>query len=241
MKKFPRSAALCLILVFGSTGVAEATMPVIDVAAIAQLFQQIMAWDEQLQGMRAQLSQLQQTTSALTGPRGMEQVLRLTPAARNYLPTEWTALANLSAGGNGAGQLLAQAARVQREANAVLPAAAMTRLPPSLQSLLLSERDAVAVSQVTTRAAYAQSSDRFSTLSTLIDEIRAAPDAKAIAELQSRIEAEQAMLANESIKLVALAQATEADRSARDLARRETALQNHGTFSARFQPTPPVP
>jgi len=241
MKRFRSRAALSLVLVFGAARVAEATMPVIDVAAIAQLLQEIMAWDEQLQGMRAQLSQMQQTTSALTGARGMEQVLRITPAARNYLPADWSELTTASAGVSGSGPSIAQAVRVRRDANAVLPTAAITRLPTSLQSLLLSERDAVAVSQVATRTAYAQSSDRFAALSTLIDQIRAAPDAKAIAELQGRISAEQAMLANEGIKLVALAQATEADRTARELVRRETALQSHGAFSARFQPTPPVP
>jgi type IV secretion system protein VirB5 len=171
----------------------------------------------------------------------MEQLLRQTPAARNYLPTDWAGLANLAAGAGGADPALVRAARVQRSSNAILPAAALARLPGPLQSLLLGERDAVAVSQTATQAAYARSSDRFASLSTLIDRIRAAPDAKAIAELQSRIEAEQAMLANESIKLAALAQATGAEREARDLARREVALQSHGAFSTRFQPVPPVP
>jgi type IV secretion system protein VirB5 len=242
MKKFTKAAALCwlLLLTATATAPANATMPVIDVAAITQLLQQIMAWDEQLQGMRAQLGQLRETTSALTGARGMEQLLRQTPAARNYLPTDWTGLASI-AGGAAVDPALARAARAQRDANAVLPAEALARLPPPLQSLLRGERDAVAASQAVSRAAYTHSSDRFAPLTTLIDQIRAAPDAKAIADLQSRIEAEQAMLTNESIKLVALAQVTDAERSARELARREVVLQSHGAFGARFQPAPPVP
>jgi type IV secretion system protein VirB5 len=239
--KLSTTLVLSMALLGGSTGAAYATMPVIDVAAIAQLLQEIMAWDEQLQGMRAQLSQLQQTTSALTGPRGMEQLLHQTSAERNYLPADWAALANLAEGSGGGDPALARAALAQRDANAVLQPVALSRLPPSFQSMLLGERDAVAVSQVASRAAYAHSSDRFASLSTLIDQIRAAPDAKAIAELQSRIEAEQAMLTNESIKLVALAQAADADRGARELARREAAFQNHGAFGTRFQPTPPAP
>ena len=78
-------------------------------------------------------------------------------------------------------------------------------------------------------------------MSTLIGQIGAAQDAKAIAELQGRIGAEQAMLANETIKLVALAQVGGADREARELARRESVLQNHGAFASRLQPAPPVP
>jgi type IV secretion system protein VirB5 len=240
MNKSSKQFVLCLVLMLATSGAANATMPVIDVAAITQLLQQIMAWDEQLQGMRAQLGQLRQTTSALTGGRGMEQLLRVTPAARNYLPNDWAGLANIAAAGAG-DPALARIARAQKAANAILPAAAVARLPQPLQSLLAGERDAVAAGQTVTRAAYSRSSERFASLTTLIDQIRAAPDAKAIADLQGRIEAEQAMLTNESIKLAALAQITDSERAARELARREVVLQSHGAFGARFQPVPPVP
>ncbi len=240
MNKVIKASAMCVPLLFASIGVARATMPVIDVAAITQLLQQIMAWDEQLQGMREQLGQLRQTSSALTGNRGMEQLLRLSPAARNYLPNDWLGLASIT-GGGGADPTLARVARAQREANAVLPPEAIARLPPALQALLRGERDAVAANQTVARAAYGRSSERFAALTVLIDQIRAAPDAKAIAELQSRIGAEQAMLTNENIKLAALSQATDAERGARELARREAVLQGHGAFNTRFQPAPPVP
>lgn len=241
MKKLPSAVAVCLSLLTATPDAARAAMPVIDIAAIRQLLQEIKAWDEQLQDMRLQLAQLQRTTSALTGRRGMDRLLRQTPAALNYLPTDWTGLTNATGGGAGVDPALARGALAQRDLNSILPPAALTRLPPSLQSLLRGERDTVAVTQAVTRAAYARSSDRFASLSMLIDEIRATADAKAIAELQSRIEAEQAMLANEGVKLAALAQATDADRAARDLERRELALQAHGAFNTRFQPAPPVP
>ncbi len=241
MKELASVAVACLIPLLATGGAAHAAMPVIDVAAVTRLAQEITAWDEQLQGMRLQLGQLQRTTSALTGSRGMDQLLRQTPAARNYLPTDWTGLAGAAGSGAGSDPVFAGAARAQRDSNVVLSAAAVARLPPSLQSLLRSERDAVAVIQTATRSAYAHSSNRFTSLSTLIDQIRATPDAKAIAELQSRIGAEQAMLANEGLKLAALAQVTEAERGARDLVRREVTLQSHGAFGSRFQPVPPVP
>lgn len=241
MKQLAGAPAVCFVLLHAMSGVANAAMPVIDVAAIARLGQEVSAWDEQLQGMRLQLGQLQRTTSALTGSRGMDQLLRQTPAARNYLPADWAGLTAVTGGGGGVDPALARAARAQRDLNAILPAAALARLPPSLQSMLRGERDTIAATQAATRAAYAHSSERFASLSTLIDQIRATPDAKAIAELQSRIEAEQAMLANETAKLAALAQVTDAERGARDLMRRELALQSHGAFGSRFQPVPPVP
>jgi type IV secretion system protein VirB5 len=215
-------------------------MPVIDVAAIGQLVQQIQAWDEQLQGMKQQLSQLQQTHAALTGSRGMNLVLPLTATQRNYLPTALSSVESVL-GAGGADPAIVRVARAQLDANAVLSPAEIARLSPALQAALSGERQAVAAAQALTQTAYARSSDRFATLNTLIGEIGAAPDAKAIAELQGRIGAEQAMLANEAIKLAALAQVSDADRGARELARRESVLQNHGAFASRFQPAPPVP
>jgi type IV secretion system protein VirB5 len=99
----------------------------------------------------------------------------------------------------------------------------------------------VAGNQAVTRLAYAHSSDRFASLATLIERIGATPDAKAIAELQGRIGAEQAMLTNDGIKLAALAQSASAEAAARDLAVREQVIANHGAFASRFQPSPPAP
>jgi type IV secretion system protein VirB5 len=115
------------------------------------------------------------------------------------------------------------------------------RFSADLQALLVAERQAVARGQILNRAAFARSSDRFTKLQTLIDQIGAAPDAKAIAELQGRIGAEQAMVANEGLKLATLAQVAGAESDARALARREQVVANHGGFATRFQPTPPAP
>ncbi len=240
MNSFRRAKTLGVLLLAVASAPAHATMPVIDVAAITQLIQEILAWDEQLQGMRQQLDQLQQTHAALTGSRGMGQLLQLSPAARNYLPNDWAGLSAVMSGA-GVDPAIARAARAQLGNNAVLSVADQSRLPQNLQALLQSDREAVAGTQALTRAAYGHSSDRFASLSTLIDQIRATQDAKAIAELQGRIGAEQAMVANEAVKLAALAQVTDAERAARELARRETVVQSHGAFATRFQPTPPVP
>ena len=55
MKQLAGASAVCLVLLHAMSGVANAAMPVIDVAAIARLGQEVSAWDEQLQGMRLQL------------------------------------------------------------------------------------------------------------------------------------------------------------------------------------------
>ena len=236
-----RASISALLLYLAMTGRAAATIPVVDVSAVRQLLQEVAAWNQQLEGMRLQLAQLQQTRVALTGSRGMDQLMPVPLAARNYLPPDWNGLAGLFAGGGGDASELASATRSQVESSAILAAADVSRLSPALQELLGAERAAVATGQALSRAAYAHSSDRFAALSMLIDKIRATPDAKAIAELQGRIAAEQAMLANEGAKLVALAHLTDAEHMRRDLTRRELVVQGHGTFGMRFQPAPPVP
>lgn len=220
---------------------ASATMPVIDVAAIGQLIQQIMAWEQQLEGMRSQLDQLQQTKAALTGSRGMAQVLLTPLSARNYLPADAASLRSLASTTARAAPGLQGEIAARISANSILSREGLLSLPATLRSLLESDRRAVAESQVLSGAAYSHSSDRFAALSALIDRISTTPDAKAIAELQGRIEAEQAMLTNEGIKLAAMAQLAAADRDAREVARRESITQAHGRFESRFQPKPPVP
>ena len=220
---------------------AAATIPVIDFASLTQLIQQMLSWQQQLEGMRQQLAQMHDTYASMTGRRGMEAVLQIPPQARNYLPGDWVALMDVVTGASASYRDLAGVARAQLAANAILRPEDLARLPDDLRSLLSADRRAVAGSQALTRAAYGRSSDRFAALQTLIDRIGAAPDAKAIAELQGRIAAEQAMIANEGLKLVALAQLAEADGASRSLARQEQALANHGSFALRFAPTPPAP
>lgn len=233
--------AALLVTLTCTTSAANAVMPVVDVAAIRQLLQQVSAWREQLRGMQAQLSQLRQSYAAVTGPRGMERLLPLPIAARNYLPADWTTVIAARDGvATGYGELTSTV-RQQVMANSVLLPSDLDRMSGPLRLLLEDERRAVAGSEALTRLAYRRSSERFAALATLIDKIGATPDTKAIAELQGRIEAEQAMLANEAVKMAALADIGSAESAALDLRRREQVVANHGAFAARFQPTPPAP
>jgi type IV secretion system protein VirB5 len=219
---------------------ARAQFAVFDVAAVNQLVQQMSAWQQQLMSMRLQLQQLQQTHGALTGLRGMEKLLPLTSAERNYLPPDAAGLAATAAGTGSYGAL---SARVNEyvSGNAVLTVPDLARLPPADVTRLVSLRQTIALRQTLMSEAYAHSSERFTTLAVLIDKIAAAPDAKAIADLQARIAAEQSMLQNESAKIATLDHYAEAEREARELATREAVVKGHGRFATRFIPTNPVP
>jgi len=217
---------------------AQAQMAVIDVAAIRQLITEVNYWKQQISAMANQLNQLQQTYAALTGPRGMQSVLALTDAQRNYLPRDWAEVANVLAGQSAQYAQLASEASALVASRAVLTPAALGRLTPAEQQSVVEARQSAAGFAAMSRAAFAQASTRFASLAGLIQAIGSAGDAKAIEDLQGRIGAEQAMLENEQAKLALLAQAAEADRWLREQQRHELALAGHGEFATRLHPQP---
>lgn len=223
------AVAATAALTFVGVSPAQATMPVIDVAAIAQLIQTILYWENQLQGMKSHLDQLKQTTSALTGGRGMQALLPLAPQARNYLPSNWTDVGSLTSGNaNGYGALTALVtARLQGVS--VLPQATLAALTPDQRKLLTDGRNSAAVLQALSQTAYASTSARFQQLQSLIQAIGTATDEKAIADLQGRIQAEQAMLANDEAKLTSLYQAAQADRWSQEQRMREMSIAQLGS------------
>ena len=241
MKAVTKQMILALVLGTAMTVDANATIPVIDLAALSQLLQQMNAWQQQLRGMQSQRTQLQQTNQALTGERGMAQLLLQSAAERNYLPTDLSQLGSLATGAGAGYAGLSNSIRVLSASAGSLSAADIARLPAQSRDLLATARLAAAENQAVTSLAYSRSSDRFSQLSTLISTIGATPDLKAIAELQGRIAAEQAMLANEAVKLQSYAYAADAQRGAIDAKTREEIVHGHGSFASRFQPTPPAP
>jgi type IV secretion system protein VirB5 len=233
------AAALACTLIVAAP--ADASIPVIDIAAVRQLIQDTLSWQQQLRAMQSQLAQLQQTRTALTGSRGMERLLQQTVAERNYLPVDWSSLDAVARGAAANYGDLAARVRDLAKANARLTDEDLARLPAVARALLVDARGTAATGQALTQTAYERSSGRFASLGQLIDRIGTTGDVKAIAELQGRIAAEQAMLENEAVKLQSFAYAADAERASAEVARREAVVQGHGRFASRFQPTPPAP
>jgi type IV secretion system protein VirB5 len=172
---------------------AQAQWAVIDVHAIAQLAQEVKQ-------MQAQYQQMQVEYQAMTGSRGMQNLLSVTN--RNYLPTQWgqvsTALAGLI--------------RANVNTNAVLSSQQVTALSPADREVLTTARANAALLQAASQEAYAVESNRFGSLQQLIDAIPSATDQKGALDLQSRIQAEVAMLQNEGTKLAVLHQAAQGEQ-----------------------------
>ena len=180
--------------------------------------------------IRDRLNQLQSTYNAMTGNRGMQNLLPITPQTRNYLPTNWQGLIATLNGLSGSYGALSAQLNSTLSANAILTPAQLSRLSPQEQAQLQSSRNSAALMQATSQQALQASSQRFTSLQQLINAIPTATDQKGALDLQARIAAEQAMLQNEQTKIQTLNQALQADDRARQQRAQELSISNLGSL-----------
>lgn len=216
------------LLALGGTHPAHAQFAVIDVASIAQLIQEYETLQQQLSTAENQLNQARSAYAAITGPRGMQNLLSGTN--RNYLPTNWSQLSQVMSGSSGAYPGLAANVTSIQNSSAVLTPAQVAALSPTEQAQLAQARQNPALLQATSRTALANSSDRFSSLQQLISTIGSATDEKASLDLTARITAEQAMEQNEQTKLQVLYQVARAQEWSRAQQVRERAIADQGSL-----------
>lgn len=216
---------------------ARAQWAVVDVGAIAQLAQQVQTMQQQLNVARNELQSAQRALQAMTGGRGMEQLLGGIP--RNYLPANWTQVMGALQGGGTSGYA-ALAADVQSAiaANAVLSPQRLTTLSAADQQQIQTQRQASALQQALAHEALTNASGRFASIQSLIAAISTATDQKAILDLLARISAELGMLQNEQTKLQVLAQGGDAINAANAQRSLELSIVEQGRFETRFQPLP---
>jgi type IV secretion system protein VirB5 len=217
-----------VLLTLGGVRPAAAQWAVIDVSAIQQLIQQYEVLEQQLTTLRSQLTQAQQQYAALTGQRGMQQLL--SGVNRNYLPESWTDLAAVMQGTSGTYGSLATSVQGLIAGNAVLTSQDLSRLSPAEVTQLTTQRQLAALEQGITRTALDTTSNRFSSLQQLINAIPTATDTKGSLDLQARTAAEQTMLSNDATKLQVLQQILAAEQAALDEQRDEEAVADIGSL-----------
>lgn len=219
---------VALMVTTASTRSAYAQWAVIDVGAIAQLVQQVATMADQLSTARNQLTQAQRQFSAMTGGRGMEQLL--SGSVRNYLPADWDELSAAVNQVSSAYHALSSGVQDMIAMNAVLTPQQVAALSPPQRAQLDAARKTAAMLQVTAREALSATSDRFASIQHLIDAIPSASDQKGVLDLQARISAEQGMLANEQTKLQVLYQAAQAEELSRQQRVREQGVNDVGSL-----------
>jgi len=228
MRKTLLTVLMVGALALGSIRPASAQFAVIDVASLGQLVNEVQELQQQVATARSQLAQAQSEYAAITGGRGMQ--LLLSGTVRNYLPTGWTDLSQVMSGSSASFPALAGQVQALLTANAVLTPAQIASLSPTQQAQIAAARQSPALLQAMARTALANSSDRFTSLQTLISAIGGAGDTKASLDLNARIAAEEAMLHNEQTKLQMLSEVAESQEWARRQQLREQAIADQGSL-----------
>jgi type IV secretion system protein VirB5 len=230
------SMSIAALALMAAAPAAQAQFAVIDVAAVTQLVTEVQNLEQALTVAREHLAEAQTELRSMTGNRGMEQLLA--GVNRNYLPTDWGQLAAALNNTSTAYAGLSAAIQQALTEDTVLTGQQLATLSPGAQQQLLADRGTAALLQAISRQALANTSSRFADLQQLISTIGTASDQKGILDLNARIGAEQAMLANEQSKLLVLVAAAEAQHWADEEQDGERDIAGQGQFATRFQPTP---
>ncbi len=126
-------AAGWLMIAIATAQEARAQWAVVDAPATAQLIQQVQNMQKQLAIAGSQLQSTQLSLQAMTGGRGMGQLLG--GITRNYLPANWTQVTNAAQGQRTSGYP-GLSADVQGAigANAILSQQRLSTLSPAIYS-----------------------------------------------------------------------------------------------------------
>lgn len=196
MNRIPIRNALVSVL----TGLAmasplssQAQIPVTDAASLAQQIQQVAAWQQQLQSMYMQYQQQLKQFQALTGARGFGDVLA-NPLLQRYLPLNLKQTYDGVMTGN-----MSQVASAARQQAMIFDC--LTIKDPVKQSLCNRQLNApFAVKDMFTKA-YEGAEATFDAIEGLRQQISFTQDPKGAAELQARIQTEQANAQNALVKV----------------------------------------
>lgn len=186
------TAAVCVAAIaFGATPARATGIPVIDVANLIQTIQQVLNDITEIQNQVQQITQLQDQLNSINGFRNLGQVFN-NPLLRNYVPPEAYTVVNAVNTGGYSG--LTGTAKALRDAGMVyncmdLAGSERTRC----QAALAAPYQTKGLLQDAMKSA----AGRLSQISSLMGQINATADQKAVQEIQARIGAENALLAHE--------------------------------------------
>jgi type IV secretion system protein VirB5 len=227
-----RARLLFLVPLFtmGFTPAAHAQWAVIDVAAINQLIQEVTTLQQALSTAQQQLAEAQSAYAAITGNRGMSQLLSGTNW--NYLPSNSSDIQAVLSGTSGPYGSLGSSLQSHVASNAVLTPQQIDSLSSTEASQLTADRTSTAFLQATTDQALATTSARFAQLQELVNAIPTATDEKGVLDLQARIEAQETLLQNDEMKLSVLYQVAASQQQADQERAQEEAIAGIGSFSS---------
>jgi type IV secretion system protein VirB5 len=207
MKRPLITIALVGAVTFGGSA-AHAQLAVYDAASYAKLIQQATTAVSQLNELKAQVTQGQQLFSSLNDASGVSKIASAlgVPSLRSFLP-DASAFTAAAAGDFTALGAIGAKADAIRLANRIYTAPAGDPLGADLEAAGQRAARDVALGQSVTDAG----ARRLEGLRDLQAAIDTAPNARAVMDLQARATTEQAMIANDQMRLqgIAMVQAAE--------------------------------
>ncbi len=224
-----------LVRLFSAVAIALASaacpaqgIPVIDAANLVQTVQQVVNDITKINNQVQQISQLQNQLASMNGIRGLGTILD-NPLLRNYVPAQAYTLVNAVDTSGYAG--LGSTAKALRDAAMVyncgdLEGAART----ACQAALAQPYQQKGLLQDAMNAA----ASRLSQIGSLMGQVDATSDQKAVLEIQARIGAENALLAHEMTQiqmLQGMADAEERIARSRDRERQYQMLGRTGRIA----------
>lgn len=202
----------------------------------AQMLKEYATMVEQLDQMRNQFTQMEKDYKSVTGSRNLGDILN-SPEFRQYLPRDWQNI--YSRIRNDGYDGLSGAAKALRDASKIFDTCerfqnATERRICNAQAVKAAQDQAFA------QDAYKKAEDRVEQIEELMREINRTTDPKAIAELNARIQAEQALIQNEQTKLAmyeafAKAEHELLNQQANEIAKKTLANRNFGRYVAPME------
>lgn len=196
MRRFFNKFLFMLAIIAGTSG-AHAQIPVTDLAGLAQQMQQVASWAKQITAMKDQLDSQKQLYESMNGGRGVGQLLN-NPALKSSLPADWQGVYSAVQNGGYAG--LTGSAKAIRDANKIYNCSG--ERTDAARSLCDRAAGKAAQDKAFSLAAYESAEKRLDNIQALMGQIDSATDSKTAADLQNRMQAENAMIQNEQTKLM---------------------------------------
>ncbi len=177
------------------------TVPVIDATLINQQMQTHLAeigkMVEQINHLKMQYDQLQQTYTAITGTRNLGDVLN-NPLLRNYIPANWKDVYSSIRDGGYAG--LTGTGKAVRDSNRIFDICA--GIADSTARKICERQTAKAAQDAAfSTEAYDKTKDRLRQIEDLMRMVNTTTDQKGALEAIARLQAEQAMIQNEMTRI----------------------------------------
>lgn len=225
-----------VLIIWACLGTAQAQIPVTDgasianslashIATIAEWGKNAASWVKQASDMADQMkawgqqyNQMKQQYDAITGIRNLGDIFN-NPALRRDVPDDWNSVYDTA---GDAMKLGDEAGRISEMRGISAKIHAAERLTDSMDNDLARvatrASDMTATNKALGQAAYLKQPGLLKQIESLMGKINETTDAKAIAELQARINAEQAAQTLESNNLLLMVQLQDSER---DLAREQ--------------------